>query len=370
MKAQNLTIALLIALTCTSCKISRFAYYNFANITDHKIFPKRVVEKPETAFQFEYSEKNLPIDSLSATSNGVTKKVSFNDYLEQNETVAYIIIKNDSILYENYLNGYEESSIVNSFSMAKSILSILVGIAIDEGKIESIDEPIIRYLPELTNKGFDAVTIDHLLNMSSGIDFNESYKNPFGDAATFYYGTNLTKASFNLKPKYPPGTRFKYSSGDSQLLGLVLASALKDQSISSYLEEKLWKPLGMEFDASWSLDRKDGIEKTFCCVNARARDFAKIGRLFMNNGTWNGKQIVSESWVKQSTKIDTTHGKKATYQHQWWINPEDKSFEAEGILGQHIYVHPEKNVVIVRLGKKVGKTGAWSGLAKGIAAKL
>ena len=255
--------------------------------------------------------------------------------------------------------------------MAKSILSILVGCAIDDGKIKSIDEPITNYLSELKGTDFDKITIEHLLNMTSGLYFNESYTNPFGDAATFYYGTNLRKAVANLELKYEPGTHFKYSSGDSQILGLVLASALKEQNISTFLEEKIWKPLGMEFDASWSLDRKkDGIEKTFCCVNARARDFAKIGRLYLNKGSWNGKQIVSKDWVANSTKIDSTGGKVADYQHQWWINPSDNSFEAEGILGQHIYVNPEKNAIIVRLGKKVGKTGSWTQIAQKIAAKL
>ena len=370
MKPQTILVALLIALTFSSCKVSRFAYYNFANITDHKIFPKHVVAKPATSFQFPYATKPLIQDSLTVTSKGVKNKITFEDYLEDNKTVAYIVIQNDSIKYENYFNDYDEASIVNSFSMAKSILSILVGCAIDDGKIKSIDEPITNYLPELEGKGFEKVTINHLLNMTSGIYFNESYTNPFGDAATFYYGTNLRKAASKLTPTYEPGTRFKYSSGDSQLLGLVLDAAIGDTTISTYLEEKIWKPLGMEFDASWSLDRNNGVEKTFCCVNARARDFAKIGRLYLNKGNWNGKQIVSKSWVDQSTKIDATGGNVARYQHQWWINTSDNSFEAEGILGQHIYVQPEKNVVIVRLGEKVGKTGSWTQVAQGIAAKL
>ena len=299
MKPQTILLTLSIALTFSSCKVSRFAYYNFANITDHKIFPKRIIEKPETSFQYAYAQKQLVKDSLTVTSNGKKSRITFEDYLSNNKTVAYIVIQNDSIKYENYFNEYDETSIVNSFSMAKSILSILVGIAVDEGKIKSIDEPITNYLPELKENGFEKVTISHLLNMTSGIYFNESYTNPFGDAATFYYGTNLRKAAANLELKYEPGTRFKYSSGDSQLLGMVLTAALNKQTISSYLEEKIWKPLGMEFEASWSLDRKNnGIEKTFCCVNARARDFAKIGRLFLKKGNWNGKQIVSREWVK------------------------------------------------------------------------
>jgi CubicO group peptidase (beta-lactamase class C family) len=274
-------------------------------------------------------------------------------------------------MYENYFNEYEESSIVNSFSMAKSVLSILVGCAVDEGKIKSINEPVTSYLTNLEDGKFKNVTIAHLLNMTSGLAFSESYTNPFGDAATFYYGTNLTKAVNKMNVLNAPGTRFKYSSGDSQVLGMVLDAALKDVTISEYLETKIWKPLGMEYEATWSLDRKkNGVEKTFCCLNARARDFAKLGRLYLKKGNWNGTQIVSKEWVENSTKIDSTGGNVGYYQHQWWINEKDNSYEAEGILGQHLYVNPEKNVIIVRLGEKVGNTGSWTAVAQGITAKL
>lgn len=371
MKLKNILLLLVLVTTLISCKLGRFAYYNFADITDHKIFPSRTISSSETPFIFPKNDAPLIKDSITITSKGVPSTITFENYLISNKTVAYIVIKNDTIQYEKYFNNYDEASIVNSFSMAKSILSILVGCAIDDGKIKSIKEPITNYLPELKYKNFENITIEHLLNMTSGIDFNESYVNPFGDAATFYYGTNLKKAVNNMKVTTTPGTRLKYSSGDSQVLGMVLDAALKDTTISYYLEEKLWKPLGMEYDATWSLDRKkDGMEKTFCCLNARARDFAKIGRLYLNKGNWNGKQIVSKQWVENSTKIDSSGANSAYYQHQWWINQKDSSFEAEGILGQHIYVNPEKDVVIVRLGEKVGRTGNWTQVAQGIAAKL
>ncbi len=368
---KKLLILLLLCTLCTSCKLGRFVYYNYANITDHKIFPNRTIEKPAQAFTFQNTTKPLIQDSISFTVNGVKERITFEEYLISNKTVAFMVIQNDTIKYENYFNEYEEGSIVNSFSMAKSILSMLVGIAIDEGKIKSIKEPITNYLPELKDENLKNVTIEHLLNMTSGIAFNESYTNPFGDAATFYYGTNLTKAVHSMTLEATPGTRFKYSSGDSQVLGMVLAAALKDVKISEYLETKIWKPLGMEYDASWSLDRKkNGVEKTFCCVHARGRDFAKLGRLYLNKGNWNGSQIVSKEWVENSTKVDSTAGNVAYYQYQWWIHQKDNSYEAEGILGQHIYVNPNKNVIIVRLGEKVGKTGSWTAVAQGIAAKL
>lgn len=158
-----------------------------------------------------------------------------------------------------------------------------------------------------------------------------------------------------------PGKKFEYSSGDSQLLGLILERSLKGTTVTSYLQEKLWTPLGMEFDASWSIDRKNnGLEKTFCCINARARDYAKLGKLYKNKGKWNGKQIVSEKWITQSTQKDTTEGSVSYYQYQWWLPTPNEDFMAQGILGQYIYVHPTKDLIIVRLGKKNGNADWWS----------
>lgn len=358
-KFKHLTfivLTLLAITTLNSCKVGRFIVYNFADINDHKKFPVRNIENGTTKFIF-------PIAETGKVPKGIDikgKNEPFEKYLEDNKTVAFLIIQNDTIQYEKYFGKHNETSIVPSFSMAKSIISILIGCAIDDRLIQSVEEPITNYIPELKENGFDKVTIEHILQMTSGLDFNESYSNPFGDAATFYYGTNLRKAINKMKLKTEPGKQFEYVSGNSQLLGFVLERALKNKTVTEYLEEKIWKPLEMEFDASWSLDRKkDGLEKTFCCVNARARDYAKIGKLYLNKGKWNGKQIVSEDWVKQSTKIDTTNGSAWYYQYQWWLPTKTGDFMAQGILGQYIYVHPEKNLIIVRLGKKEGKADWW-----------
>ena len=192
--------------------------------------------------------------------------------------------------------------------------------------------------------------------MTSGIDFSESYINPFGEAASFYYGRNLKREIAKLKLKRAPGVTFEYVSGNTQLLGSVLEGALKEKTITQYFQEKIWTPLGMEYDASWSIDKKkDGSEKTFCCLNARARDFAKIGRLYLNKGNWNGKQIVSKKWVEESTKVDRSEGSYAYYQYQWWLPTDEGDYMAQGILGQYVYVNPANNTIIVRLGKNYGK---------------
>ena len=353
---QQIRLGLLMVITTillTSCQLGRFVFYNFADIKDHKKFQSRPLTAATSPFNFQITNKGKFPKELN--------NIPFDKYLEDNKTVAFLIIKNDTIQYEKYFKGYDKESIVPSFSMAKSVTSILIGCAIDEGLIKSVDEPITSYIPELKKNGLDKVTIKHLLQMTSGIKFNESYINPFGDAASFYYGLNLRKEIGKMKLKTEPGKKFEYVSGNTQLLGLVLERSLKDKTITSYLQEKIWTPLEMEYDASWSIDRKkNGLEKTFCCLNARARDFAKIGRLYKNKGNWNGKQIVSQKWVEESTKLDTSEGSANFYQYQWWLPTPNEDFMAEGILGQFVYVNPKKDLIIVRLGKNEGKADWWT----------
>lgn len=342
-----------IFISISSCQVGRFVFYNFADIHDHEKFQSRILKADTIKYHFLTTD----FGKFPKTLNNV----EFNKFLEKNKTVAFLIIKNDTVQYEKYFKGYNYASIVPSFSMAKSITSILVGCAIDERLIKSVDEPITVYIPELEKNGFGKVTIKHLLQMTSGIKFNESYINPFGDAASFYYGKNLRKEIEKMKLKSEPGKKFEYISGNTQLLGLILERSLKGKTVTQYLQDKLWTPLGMEYDASWSIDRKkNGLEKTFCCINARARDFAKIGRLYLNKGKWNGNQIVSLKWVEESTKADNTNGGANFYKYQWWLPSSNGEFMAEGILGQFIYVNPAKNLIIVRLGKNEGEADWWA----------
>jgi CubicO group peptidase (beta-lactamase class C family) len=232
-----------------------------------------------------------------------------------------------------------------------------------------VQDPVTQYVPELKKNGFDAVTLLHLLQMTSGLRFNESYVNPLGHAASFYYGRYLNKSSTKLRLKHVPGLDWDYVSGNTQLLGLVLARALKTKSITEYAQEKLWTPLKMESPASWSTDRKtQGMEKTFCCINATARDFAKIGRLYLHKGKWNSQQVVPEAWVHESTRRDTSAGSVPFYQYQWWLPQPGQDFMAQGILGQYIYVHPAKELVLVRLGKSEGNVD-WPSLFVGFASQ-
>lgn len=314
------------------------------------------------------------------------KTYGFDDFLKKNKTVAFLIIRNDTLYYENYFSGYEAEDIVPSFSVAKSFVSALVGIAIDEGHIKSIHEPITNYLEELDTATFGKITIEHLLDMQSGIKNNEGYYNPFGDVAVQYYGTNLRRCVRKLKVQFPPGKWFRYASINTQLLGMIVQNATKTP-LDVYLQEKIWKKTGMEYDASWSIDsRKNRMVKAFCCLNARARDFAKFGRLYLHKGNWNGEQLISEKWVNESLSFPKLKN-GLIYSYQWWHNvrrypyeavqdtisvphyfvnrrydgetrkwafvPGD-DFYAHGILGQYVYVYPSKNIIIVRLGKQEG----------------
>jgi CubicO group peptidase (beta-lactamase class C family) len=236
--------------------------------------------------------------------------------------------------------------------MAKSFASILIGCAIDDGFIKSEYQPVTDYVPELKKNGFDKVQIKHLLQMTSGMDYAEPGF-PTGLHSHFYYGDNLEERCLELELEEEPGMRFLYKSGEAQLLGLILSRVIKPRTITYYMQEKLWDPLGMEHDGRWTIDSEEnGLEKTFCCIASNARDFSKLGRLYLNKGNWNGKQVVSEEWVNKSTQIDSSDGSAWYYQYQLWIaSKESRAFYALGHLGQMMYIDPTTNVIIVRLGK-------------------
>jgi CubicO group peptidase (beta-lactamase class C family) len=341
-----------ILFIINSCYPARVIWYNYADINDYKKFPVHHLTAPQVKFIIPESRVLFETEKLIDK----TEYKSLEEFLKKSNTVAFLIIKNDSVIYENYFNKYERNSVVPSFSMAKSYISALTGIAINEGLIKSIDQKVTDYLPELKENGFENVTIKHLLQMTSGIDFNENYKSPVSDASIYYYGSNLRKQVAKLKLKYEPGTKFHYASGNTQILALILEKVLKGKTITDYLNEKIWQPLGMEYDATWSIDsKKSQLEKAFCCINARAVDYAKFGMLYLNGGRWLGEQIITESWIEESTKADTENGSSWHYQYHWrMVNSESGEYYAAGWLGQFIYINPDKNILMVRLGKNFG----------------
>lgn len=350
---KKITLLLIAFSLLSSCHVGRFFVWNFADIKDHKKFPSLPI-KNDAGKPFKFEETQTPLDLSKAKLVIKNKDYSFEKGLVKEGTVAFLVIRNDTILYEKYFSNYDSSSVVPSFSVAKSFTSALVGFAIADGFIGSVDDTITKYIPTLPAKPYGKITLRHLLDMRSGLEFNENYFNPFGHVAKSYYGTNLKKFSAELKANKAPDADFDYISVNTQLLGWVVQNATGKQ-LSVYLEEKIWKPLGMEFPASWSIDsKKHKSEKAFCCLNAPARDFAKFGRLYLNNGNWNGEQLLPAEWVEASLDFDKTR----FYSFQWWRRPrqekEQSDFYANGFLGQYIYVNPKKNLIIVRLGKKDG----------------
>jgi CubicO group peptidase (beta-lactamase class C family) len=273
------------------------------------------------------------------------------------QTVGYLVVQNDSLLHEQYWEGFDEHSVVNSFSMAKSINSILIGIALKEGLIKSLDEPVSNYLPEFREGGRMGITIRHLLTMSSGIDFKEEYASPFAWPAEAYYGKDVNALTIVGKVAEEPGKNWYYKGGDSQLLGMILKK-VTGKPVAEYASEKLWKPLGAEEKAFWSTDEQ-GMEKVSCCFYTTARDYAKLARLYLNMGYANGLQIVDSAYVKESitaadlADIDT--GKKIdNYGYQWWLmNYQNHAiFYMRGIRGQYVFAIPDLNMIVVRLGHK------------------
>ena len=288
-------------------------------------------------------------------SKGYNKKTISADYLKQIEgfkTEAYLIIKNDSLCYEQYWDGYSDTSHTNSFSMAKSIVSILAGIAIQEGKIKSVDEPVSDFIPSFKTGMDSLLRIKDLLTMSSGINFAESYINPFAYPAEAYYGNDIVENTLKYKVVSQPGKEFLYLSGNSLLLGYIVTIAT-GKTLSDYASEKLWIPLGAEHPAYWSLDHEGGMEKSYCCFNSNARDFARLGQLYLDSGKWAGKQLAPKEYVLASMKPALSEH----YGYNWWIlNCDGHNVPyCRGILGQYIFVIPDKNMVVVRLGKKRGQ---------------
>ncbi|MER2998833.1 serine hydrolase domain-containing protein [Pontibacter populi] len=324
--------------------------YNFADIDDNLIFDQREIDAPSKP----------QLWPKAANYNTIVWPDSLQQLHEELESVAFLVIHKDSILHEQYWGGYSEESLSNSFSMAKSIVSILIGAAMRDGDIKTIDQPVADFLPSFKKGDKRNITIKHLLMMSSGLNWDESYANPLSVTTEAYYGTNLKKVIKRLEAVEEPGQRFSYKSGDTQILGMVVEAAT-GRSLSQYAEEKLWRPLGAEHDAEWSVDNPTGIEKAYCCFFSNARDFARIGKLYLHNGIWKGDTIVDPAYVRDSLTPNgllTNSGKPADYGYQWWLLPNYKGqniFYARGILGQYIIVIPEKETIIVRLGKKRGE---------------
>ena len=280
-------------------------------------------------------------------------------YLDSLHTVAFLVIRHDSIVFESYRDGWNDTLTSNIYSATKTIVGLLAGIALDEGKIHSLDDPVSRYIPTYTKGRQADVTLRHLLTMSGGMAWDEAYASLFSVTTHGYYGNDLYDLVTNLEVVDRPGVQYSYRSGETQLLAFVIEAAT-GQTLSDYAEERLWKPMQAEHDAYWLLDKKDGDEKAFCCFHTTARDVARFARLLLHRGNWQGRQLVSEAYMDElmrpASYLKDQWGKDTLsyYGFQTWITDYHgmRCPYLRGMLGQYIISIPDLDAIVVRLGRK------------------
>ena len=278
-------------------------------------------------------------------------------YLKQYQSAAFLVAKNGKLLHETYFSPYTEASRTNSFSMAKTVTTMQVGLAVQQGLISSFDAPITQFLPEYAGNARGAkATISQLSAMKAGHDWTENYKLPFNVTTDLYYGKDAENLVLNQDFEREPGTEYEYSSGSTQLLGVILKRAIQKKNpqsnVSEHLSQSLWQPLGMEKDAIYTLDRageNGGMERTYCCIFATARDFAKLGQLLLQDGQWGGKQLLDKAFVERMSKPDLV----PFYGHSLWMDWTYKHpfYSMQGHQGQYVIVVPSLQLVVVRVGQ-------------------
>jgi CubicO group peptidase (beta-lactamase class C family) len=322
----------------------------------NRLFSSAPVRRSGPAFRFKTRLAALP---ETYVFEGETR--SLEAFLAEVDTTGMLVVKEDVIVSEEYFLGNRESSQCLSWSVAKSLTSALVGIAVEEGLIRSIEEPVTAYVPELKGSGYDGVRIKDILQMSSGVEWNEDYSDFNSDinriGRTYVTGSSFDDLVASMDGELEPGTFNRYVSMDTQALGMLLVRAT-GKSLAAYTEEKLWSKIGAEYDAYWLTD-DGGMEWAFGGFNAALRDYAKLGRLYLHHGNWNGEQVVPARWVLESVTPDAPHllpGRDNPhsdyhwgYGYQWWIPPDpDGEFMAVGVYNQFIYVYPKETLVIAK----------------------
>jgi CubicO group peptidase (beta-lactamase class C family) len=318
-----------------------------------ELFPSRLVKRAATPWLF----KRAPEPSISYTFG--SDRFSIENYLARNPATGLLIAKDDTILYEHYQYARSDSDRFLSQSMAKTITAMLIGIAVAENKIRSIDDPVSAYVPDLANTEYGGTSLRALLHMSSGIAFTENYDG--SDDITrlsldLFVGRKdpvASVAQFNTRVA-PPGTRWHYASSETEILGLVLRAAVKEP-IADYLRDRIWQPIGTEADASWTIDGT-GQEVTYCCFNAVLRDYARLGRLLAYDGAWEGRQLIPRQWLLDTTTLQPSDAYLAPgaatpyfgYGYQTWLFPgAQRRFALLGLRGQIIFVDPATKLVMV-----------------------
>lgn len=410
-KLLILLTAAAAVLMLHSCVLHRLVHYEVQDIYDIDAFPRDTIHRGDTVWRFaEQAPEDRILDfhriqwsRIEGVDTLIYRTVD-SVMMEHSPTVSVVVVQNDTIKFEHYYKGLDTSSVTTIFSVSKSLTSLLCGVAVREGYIKSVHDPVTDYIPELRDADpmFSKLTVEHLLNMRAGLKFKETYApNPFTAMARLYYGANQEKQIRNLRFNEEPGDSHYYSSMTTAILGVLIERAV-GRSYAEYMEEKIWKPLGMEYDAYISLDdEKHRSPKAYAGINTCARDLAKIGRLYLNKGNWNGVQILDTAWVEKCWDKEGLTIQYA-YSYGWYPDeeyimradtatqsfsdslevverfdelgvPEDKrvyyfyekdgrgghwegsyvtgGYKAVGILGQTIHVLPQYNAVIVCLSE-------------------
>ena len=345
-------VAIIISYLCLPFYAKKALIHWFPTIDDLGIFEHATVHAPDSCWEWAVSDK-YNFFRLSKEDSA---------YIDDMKTVSFLVIRNDSILYETYRGGWNDTLTSNLFSATKSIVGLLVGIAIDEGKIGSVDDKVVKYIPEYNRGKQKDITIRNLLTMSAGMDWDEAYASLFSVTTHGYYGNDLYNLIMSLDIVDTPGVQYSYRSGETQLLSFAVEAAT-GETISRYAEKTLWQPMMAGQDAFWLLDKKDGDEKSLCCSHTTARDAARFGRLMLNKGNWNGRQLVSKEYIEEAmtpaSYLKDQWGKDplSYYGFQTWIMDYkgEKCPYFRGMLGQYIIAIPSKNAIVVRLGHKRSK---------------
>lgn len=335
----------------------------FRNID--RLFSTRTVPASGKAYALPASDK--PLKNFLFKSNG--KNFDLYDYVSLNRVGGLLVIKDGKIVFENYQLGNTEKTRWMSMSVVKSMTATLIGAAIKDGHIKSIDDPIVNYLPELKGSAYDGVSVKNLLQMASGVRWDETYVNPASDRRRMLEVQTAQQpgAVLQLMAKLPraaaPGTRWNYSTGETQVAGALVRAAV-GKPVAQYLNERIWGKFGMESDATWWLESPDGLEVGGSGLSATLRDYGRFGLFLLGGGKAGGEQILPDNWVRDAGSPKMVDGKLVNYGYMLWPIPDaagtinEGAFEARGIFGQHIYMNPKENLVIVVWGALPKPTGS------------
>ena len=358
-------VVIFIVSLAASPYFRRWALLNVPDVYDYDKLPSRVVPRSVQPFRFPdctVGDWISPL-KLAYSRQPIAGEADLGRFLAEHGTTAFIAVKDGCLLDERYFNGFRRDSLFKSFSVTKSVLSALIGAAIADGWIGGIEDPVTRYIPEMQDPRFARVTLRHLLDNTAGIKYARGNM-PWTSQPRMYYTTDVRGYVRGAGIDVDPGVRFSTEDLSPIILGWVLERALRRHpstpTLSGYLAERIWQPIGAEYDAIWIVDREQaGLEKGESGLAARAIDLAKFAALYLQQGRWNSRQVIPAGWVSESTSVDSDPlgpnvWSSGFFKHQWWGRkapaPASPDYYANGHFGQRLYVSPRNRLILIRMG--------------------